>query len=368
MKISIIGSGNIGTAIAADLARNHQVNIYSSKPHLFDGNLTFVSTDSNESFTSTVALASDDYKKVLEGADIIFIALPTNIIKPTILKIQQFIHEGSIVGFVPGAGGVEFMAHPLRERGAVIFGFERVPYIARLVEYGRIVSASKKPRYRVASLPSSNASNLSATISDLFARPCDPVNSFMALCLTPTLHCSRLYDLYKDYQKGDVLYDDPLFYGEWRDSASMICFEMDRELHQVCDALEQYGIPTNEVVPYTVHYESPTVESLTKKLRSIPSLKNIKGPVTDNNGVLTLDLESRYFTESYPYRLGVVKGLSVILGVEIQFTDKVLRWYQTLSGKEYFTNDNNLGKDADDSSIPQKYGINSIIDLKRYYQ
>ena len=259
------------------------------------------------------------------------------------------------------------MAQPLRKRGAVIFGFERVPYIARLQEYGKCVAASKKPNYRITSLPSALATQISETVSGLFHRPCDPMNSFMALCLTPTLHCSRLYDLYKDYIKGGQLDDDPYFYRDWRDSASKTCLDMDRELHKVCDALSQYGIPTNEVVPYTIHYESPTVEALTRKLRSISSLKNIKGPVIGKDGAYYLDLQSRYFTESYPYRLGVVKGLSVLLGIDVPVTEKVLRWYQALSGKEYFTMDNQLGKDADDSSIPQNYGIKSLNDLKDYY-
>ena len=143
---------------------------------------------------------------------------------------------------------------------------------------------------------------------------------------------------------------------------------MDRELHLICDALSQCGIPTDEVVPYTIHYESPTEQALTNKLRSIPSLKDIRGPVIEKEGVYLLDLQSRYFTESYPYRLGVVKGLSVLLDKEMPMTDKVLRWYEVLSDKEYFTSDNHLGKDAADSSIPQEYGINSLSDLKEYYK
>lgn len=35
MKVAIIGAGNIGCAIAADLARKNDVRVYSSKPDQF---------------------------------------------------------------------------------------------------------------------------------------------------------------------------------------------------------------------------------------------------------------------------------------------------------------------------------------------
>lgn len=368
MKIAIIGAGNMGTAVAADLARYYEVSVYSSKPQLFSWQLTYVDTDTGNSFESKLALVSNDYSKVLEGAELVFITLPTTVIRETVEKIQPYICADSFVGYLPGAGGVEFLSSPLIAKGCCVFGFERVPYIARLQEYGRIVAASKKDRYRIAIFPKNRKEGLVEIIEKIFDRPCSEMKSFLSMTLTPTLHTSRLYDLYRNYKKGELLSDNPYFYAEWRDSASEICLQLDDELHKVAQTLGEYGLDVSALVPYRTHYESPTVEALTKKLRSISSLSKIKGPVKENpDGTYTLDLESRYFTESYPFRLAIVKGLAELVDEGVPLTTQVLEWYGHLEGKDYFTNGHFLGKDTKDCNIPQNHGIKTISDLLEFY-
>lgn len=368
MKISVIGAGNIGTAIAADLAREHQVKVYSSKPELFSKNLVYKDSENKQEFVSELFMVSSDYNLVLNGSDVIFVALPTFMIKPTCDKIKQYIKSDAIVGFVPGAGGIEYLAKSLIDCGITVFGFERVPYVSRVIKYGTIVSASKKASYKTATFQKENGDRVSEIISKLFNRPCVKMNSFVSMSLTPTLHTSRLYDLYKDYRKGQILADNPFFYGEWRDSASLICFDMDKELHMVCNGLTSLGIDASETVPYPIHYESPTPELLTKKLKSIVSLNKIKGPVIETeNGDYLLDLNSRYFTESYPYRLCLVKGFAEILGIQTPVTDEVLLWYSNLVDKEYYVGKQFSGKDLTECNIPQNYGIQTKKSLLSFY-
>ncbi len=369
MNISIIGAGNLGTAIAADLGRKHSVKLYSSKPDKFSKELVFRDMENNIEFTSMVSKVTNSYEEAVSNADMVFIAVPTFLTKPTVEGIMPYLSKNTILGFVPGAGGVEYLARSAIEAGNTVFGFERVPYVARVEEYGRIVSASKKAHYRVASIPSSQAGRISHLIEELFNVPCTPMLEFISITLTPSLHCARLYDLYRNYKQGEELEDNPFFYGEWRDSASYITFNLDYELHQVCDALTSNGISASEVVPYPVHYESATPELLTKKLRSIQSLSRIKGPLLQTaTGRFILDIDSRYFTESYPYRLSIVKGLADIVELEVPKTDEVLQWYSRLACKEYYNNNIFMGKDVIECNIPQNYGIHTIEALRDFYK
>ncbi|MGT2754019.1 NAD/NADP octopine/nopaline dehydrogenase family protein [Streptococcus ovis] len=369
MNIAIIGAGNLGTAIAADLGRNHEVKIYSSRPESFGKSLQYIDEVTKVIHFGNVALVSNDYKEVVFDAELIFICLPTFLIKETVEKLIPFLQKDVKVGFVPGAGGIEYLSKELVDRKVPIFGFERVPYISRVRDYGKSVCASKKQHYRIATIPSAEAISLAGVISELFEVPCDAMSQFISISLTPTLHTSRLYDLYKDYKEGDLLDVNPYFYGEWRDSASEICLELDSELHKVASSLEQKGIPTSELVPYSIHYESETPELLTHKLCSISSLSSIKGPLIETTkGKYVVDLNSRYFTESFPYRLALVKGLADICQISIPKTDEVLTWYSQLAGKEYYMDGEFTGVDSYECNIPRNYGIQTLTDLRDFYQ
>ena len=235
-------------------------------------------------------------------------------------------------------------------------------------EYGRIVYASKKDQYRIAVFPKNKRVGLAELITRLFDRPCAEMGSFLSMTLTPTLHTSRLYDLYANYNKGELLPNNPYFYAEWRDSASRICLQLDDELHTVAQTLSAYGLDTSELVPYRIHYESPTVEALTKKLRSIQSLSRIKGPVKENpDGTYSLDLESRYFTESYPFRLAIVKGLAELVDEGVPLTTRVLEWYGSLVGRRYYKDGLFSGPDISECNIPQNHNIKTIEDLLDFY-
>ena len=368
MKIGIIGAGNIGTAIAADLARKNDITIFSSRPNEFEKRLKYEDSSGEYEYYSKIKCITNDYKVVVENSELLFICLPTYAISNAIKNILPYINNNHIIGYVPGAGGVEFFSKKLLEKGATIFGFERVPYVARVKEYGKVVSASKKPKYRAATLPSAKGEEIAKLITSLFEVECGVMSEFISMTLTPTLHVSRLYDIYKDYQPNEILDSNPLFYKEWRDSASYICFEVDKELHEVANALTKKGLPTDELVPYSIHYESETPELLTKKLQSIPSLSKIKGPVIDEDGVYRLDIESRYFTESYPYRLAIVRGLADLLKMEVPLTTEILKWYERIANKQYFINDDFCGPDVKECNIPQNYGINSIEELINLYK
>ena len=203
MRIGIIGAGNLGTAIAADLGRENVIRIYSSRADAFGNTLTYIDNETGDKWNSSVECVSNSLSEVLIGVEIIFVCVPTFMISSVVDSLIQHISPDIMVGFVPGAGGVEFVSKELIKNGNIIFGFERVPYVARLESYGSVVKASKKSHYRISVLPNSKAPEICSIIQGLFDVPCDLMSEFISMTLTPSLHASRLYDLYHDYKKGD---------------------------------------------------------------------------------------------------------------------------------------------------------------------
>lgn len=45
----------------------------------------------------------------------------------------------------------------------------------------------------------------------------------------------------------------------------------------------------------------------------------------------------------------------------------ILSWYREQTGKEYFLEDGNFGKDIDETAIPQKVGITTVESLTNFY-
>lgn len=362
MNICVIGTGNIGTALIAELSRNNNVKAYTSKPYSFGKTIHSVDESENSSMESGTFEVFSDYEEALKGAELVFIALPTFLLKQTVIKIEPFLDSDVMVGFVPGAGGVEFAAHSLIERGITVFGFERVPYIARIVEYGKVVSASKKKKLRIAAIPKERSVEVAECIGNILSVECGVIEDFLSITLTPTLHIARLYELYgnRTYMEYEVD-KSPFFYSEWTDEASYICFALDEELHNITAKLTEHGVFSRDLVPYSVHYESKTPKQLTKKLKSISSLEKLKGPIVCKNGKLEIDIESRYFTESFPYRLQLMKSFAEIVKIETPMTDEILNWYKEFA---FGNNADNVEKECYD---PQSCGIDSIKKLKSLY-
>ena len=195
-----------------------------------------------------------------------------------------------------------------------------------------------------------------------------PLPNYLSVTLTPSnpiLHPSRLFTLFKDYQKGVIYKEIPLFYEDWDDETSKVLIACDEELHQVLDKIP---MDTTNIIPLLNHYESSNYMELTNKIHSIKSFKGIKSPeIKIENGFIP-DLDNRYFTADFPYGLVIIKAFAMICKVETKTIDTVISWYQSIVNKEYINiKENTLGRDSKELSLPQLYGINTIKDICEYY-
>lgn len=83
----------------------------------------------------------------------------------------------------------------------------------------------------------------------------------------PILHTTRLRTLFGDWHEGAVYESMPLFYEEWDDASSELLIACDEEVQEICRALPEFELQF--VKSLRVHYESPTVEAMTRKISSM---------------------------------------------------------------------------------------------------
>ncbi len=357
MKITIVGGGNIGTQFAVHCAeKGHEVMVYTSKPDLYDGHLSIVDENGTITHEGNIKQATDDPVKAFHDTDFIMVTMPATMMSNIAKNIYLHTDNRPIIGVVPGNGGSECAFRDCIERGNIFFGLERVPAIARLVKKGKMVkSTGYRSELHVAALPSSYAEKCAEIISKIFDIRTIIIPSFLNLTMTPSnpiLHTTRLKTLFKDWHEGVVYNSVPLFYEEWDDESSELLISCDEEVQEICRALPEFDL--QYVKSLRVHYKSPTVEKMTRKISSIAAFKGLKTPTVRVKKGYIPDLHSRYFTADFSYGLNIIKQLADFAEVKTPNIDATMEWYRNIAIEK-------------DSFQFENYGIKNREDLKEFY-
>jgi len=370
MKIAVLGSGNIGTLISAQMTlKGHEIRLYSRKPHLFEPQIIYEDADFDTKQAVELYMVTSNLKEVVSGADLVIVTVPSFAIKELMEKVFPLIDINTRILFYPGTGGVEFYCKEFVEAGGVIFGTQRVCSVARLREYGKhVVSSGKRGEMFIAAIPASNGQEAREMFTELFDIKTTALPNYLSVTFTPSnpiLHTSRLYSLFKDYNPEEGYERIPLFYEEWDLDSSNILVALDKEVQDMCQLMP---MDLSDVRSLLVHYESTDALQLKNKICSIKSFKGLATPQVEINGKVHPDLESRYFTADFPYGLLILKAFANICKIETPMMNEVIGWYQKLIGKEYLTENMKLGMDSADVTLPQCYGIETVEGIVEYYR
>ena len=358
MNITIVGCGNVGTQFAVHCAaKKHNVTVYCSKAESISKTLNIVDSDGNTTLSGKIDLATNDTATAFNNTDLIFVTVPAFAMKSYAEKIIPYLKKGAMICLTPGTGGAEFAFKPALEKDCIIIGLQRVPSVARLVEYGKTVCASGyRDELFCASIPSHYAPDAAAIISDIFDMPCTAMKNYLNVTLTPSnpiLHTTRLRTIFKDYHDGVVYNNVPLFYEEWSDESSELLFNCDNEVQNICKAIDVFDL--SYVKSLKLHYESKTPEMLTKKITSIKSFKGLKSPVIKVENGYVPDFSSRYFTADFPYGLSILVQISKLLNLDCPFMQQTLDWYYRIAERK-------------NEFLFSDYDINNSDDLINFYK
>ena len=326
MRICICGGGNLGHVCAGFLAnRGHQVSILTTKPERWSQTIEIVAPDGN--FDGHLAQMTSLPEEVIPQAEIVLVCLPGFAIHDELTKIKPYLSKNCLMGTAVSSTGFFFEAFEVMPADIALFGFQRVPFISRIIEYGRKAELKGyKESLHVAIEQTEDKESVRVILEQLFEKPVNQADSFYEVSLSnsnPILHPSRIYTMWKDWQPGIIYPRNPQFYAEWTLEASTLLIQMDDEFQSL---LKNLGLKEGCFPPILDYYESTDAESLTQKLRSIKAFQNITSPMKAVEGGFIPDFSSRYFTEDFPFGMRFIVETAQKHNVSIPVIGKIYQW------------------------------------------
>lgn len=329
MKICICGGGNLGHVTAGFFAAQEdlQVSLLTTKPERWSQYLEVVDVN-GKTYKGKLEKISSEPKDVIPEADIVLVCLPGFAIHDVLCRIAPYLNNKTWVGTVVSSTGFFFEAMKLLPKNQPLFGFQRVPFISRVINYGRVAELKGyKESLSVAVEQTEKKEEVRATLEKLFMTPTKLLDSYYEVSLSnsnPLLHTARLYTMWKDWQSGMDYDVNPEFYCDWTIEAAQLLIDMDEEFQEL---LRKIGVKEGSIPSVLQYYESSDAVSLADKLHSIPAFKGIASPMIVNQfGKYEPDFSSRYFTEDFPYGMRFIVETAKAHNVNIPNIDKVYEW------------------------------------------
>jgi len=322
------------------------------------------------------AIVSANASDVIPESDVILLPVPSFAYAPILLKIKDYLREGTFMGVTPGQGGFDWIAReilgPRLFSAITAFAILPMPFNCRITEFGHAVAVQTfKKHYRIGVVPEYRKDQALAITRSLFGET-EFVGNFINCTLYPInaiIHPQRLYRLCKNWTSdGPPLNENPLFYETMDDESTAYMDQANQELITICRALTAQGLEAE--VPHIFDflrwvYPKVAATSLSELFTNNDAYIGFRCPfkrTQDGDGWIP-DFESRYFTEDIPFGLCIYKGLADIVNVPTPMIDQVLEWAQRNMGKEYIVEGRLQGKHVSETTAPQRFGINTVEDL-----
>ena len=328
MRICICGGGNIGHVMAGFLAahQDHEIIILTTRPERWSKEIEVTDCHGNL-FIGKPTLITSSPCDAVSQADVVMLCLPGFAISEMLQNIAPCLRPSTWVGTAVSSTGFFFEAMKILPSSQPLFGFQRVPFICRISEYGHKAELKGyKDSLSLAVEHMDDKMQVKVFWENVLNTPVTLLGSYYEVSLSnsnPLLHPSRLYSLWKDWQPGVSYEKEYLFYEEWNDEASQLLISMDGELQQL---LERLPVTKGSIPAILEYYESHDAHSLTEKIRSIKAFKGIKAPMVKIGGVYVPDFSNRYFTEDIPYGMRFIVDTAHRHGQSIPVTQMVYDW------------------------------------------
>lgn len=328
--VTICGGGSLGHVIAGWLSSHGyaKVNILTGHPDQWSHEIQ-IDTPEEDILRGSVNQVSSNPADVIPQSQVVLLCLPGYLIAEELKKIKAHLDPRAYVGSVFSSTGFFFEALQILDAGQPLWGFQRVPFIARVGDYGRsahLLGYKSSHQVAVEHVPQQEKERFVSMMQTWLERPVNLLSNYYEASLTnsnPLLHTSRLYTMFGEENEGRVFPRMIMFYEEWTEQAAELLIRMDAELFALLKVLPVSSTYLPTILDY---YESTDAKSLARKLSSISGFKGIVSPMKQVDGGWVPDFSSRYFTEDFPYGLRQVWLLAHEKGIPCPYIDKVYAW------------------------------------------
>ncbi|MDE6648819.1 MAG: NAD/NADP octopine/nopaline dehydrogenase family protein [Muribaculaceae bacterium] len=327
-NIVIVGGGSLGHVITGWLsAQGYNVSVLSRRPAKWSKCL--VINTPNGKLTGEIKHITDRPSDIIPDADIILLTVPGYANLSELQAIAPYLKERSYLGAVFSSSGFFFEALKIIPDNIRLWGFQRVPFISRVKEYGHeanLLSSKAELNIAVERASEKEKEEFRQWTETAFKTPTVLRNNYLEVSISnsnPILHTARLFTMFKDWTDDTRSDHNILFYEEWTEEAAELMIQMDAELF---DILKHLPVDIKCLVPLLEYYESHDAASLKEKLSSIEGFKGITSPMKEDDRGWYPDFGSRYFTEDFGYSLKYIWELGKKYNVSTPKIDQVYTW------------------------------------------
>ncbi len=330
---AIIGGGNGGQTIAAHLGTlGEKVRLYDVVQSTVDainekGGITI--HHAVEGF-GKLEFATTDMQKVMEGADVVMIVLPSLYHKSITEKMLPYLKDGMVVLLHPesSAGAISFRK-VMKDKGCtadiVVGAASTLLYSTRINEPGDVYVFGLKSEVPMAALPATDNEKLKAAICPVLPWFKIVANTLLTSIgnLNAMMHPAPML-LNTSRIEAEPFVPFGYYHEGITPSIGKYVEAMDAERIQVAKAL---GLELRSVrEDYVAMYECGDADTPLYQL-----VRNNKG----YDGIMCSNtLSTRYVLEDIPYSLEPIRAIARAAGVETPCIDAIITLARTILGEQ----------------------------------
>ncbi|MBB6624664.1 NAD/NADP octopine/nopaline dehydrogenase family protein [Clostridium gasigenes] len=163
MKITVVGAGNAGTTVAADLSlKGHEVTILKTSNSLHNENFNTILNNgykinlirNNESREAKLHLVTTDFKEALEGSELIILYVQTNYQEDVIKRMSKYLYN-QIILIEPGYLATLFFLKECKDKPLIYVEAESSPIDCRITKPGEVTAMFENVRNPIGIYPKS---------------------------------------------------------------------------------------------------------------------------------------------------------------------------------------------------------------------
>ena len=337
MKISVIGAGNGGQAIAGYLAmRNYDVALYDIDEERINElkGVGGIRLEGRINGFGLINCITNNLAEAVRNAEIIMVTTIANAHKDVARSLAPYVAEGQVIILNPGRTcGALVFKQALAEAGCKVRFYlaeaQTLVYACRLVKNGVVNVIGIKDEVLLAALPSSDTDFVLSRINPIYPSFKKTTNVLRTSLenIGAIFHpCVLLFNA-ATIERNEVFW----FYRDMTEQIASFIEKFDKERLAVGKA---YGIKllgVNEWIKFA--YKETVGDTLCERMRNNPAYHDIKSPST---------IFTRQLTEDIPTGVLPIMELGKAAGVDTPLLESMICICEALLGQDLRSNGRNL--------------------------
>ncbi len=336
MKISVLGSGNGGCAVAFDCAQHgHDVALWDFDQ--FDTQISAIAKAGGITAGGEltgfvpVAYAGHDLARALDGADLVYLVGPAYATENFASAVKPYLAAGQTYIVCPGScgGGLLFkkiLGLGIEDTSVTIAETSTLPYAARIDGPGTVhINLKLKGGLYLATIPGTLVGGLLPAVQDVYPAMAAAKNCMMTILQNgnPTIHPAVSLC---NVARIDNTHGDFFFYEDGcSEHVGHLMEAVDDERLALAEAL---GVPVLRDPDLGVLQGYQTIADYNRGYRTAPGFKGIKAQSS---------LDYRYFHEDVGYGMNFMADMGRKMGVPTPTIDAMITVVSAVMKKDYRT-------------------------------